>query len=282
MLWLQHLEDWAINVEVRVSPKRAPGSKLSPTQQPLEEKPMSKVILITGASSGIGEATARVLAKNGHKVMLGARRTERLEKIVAEIRAAGGVAEFRKLDVANRADVLAFAKFAQDRFGRVDVMFNNAGVMPVSPMNALKVDEWDRIVDINIKGVLNGIAAVLPLMEAQGSGHIISTASTGAHAVGGQFGVYCASKYAVRAIMEGLRQEMGAIRVTTLSPGVTESELGHDITVGDTKAAVNQLRSIALDVNAVANAVNYVVSQPADVDVNEIIIRSVRSAGHAF
>jgi NADP-dependent 3-hydroxy acid dehydrogenase YdfG len=241
-----------------------------------------KVILITGASSGIGEATARTLAANGHKVVLGARRTERLEKIVADIRKAGGTAEFRKLDVADRADVAAFVNFAREKFGRLDVMFNNAGVMPVSPMNALKTDEWDRIIDINIKGVLNGIAAVLPIMEAQGSGHIISTASTGAHAVGGQFGVYCASKYAVRAIMEGLRQEMSQIRVTTLSPGVTESELGHDITVGDTKAAVNQLRTIALDVNAVANAVNYIISQPADVDVNEVIIRSVRSAGHAF
>jgi NADP-dependent 3-hydroxy acid dehydrogenase YdfG len=242
----------------------------------------NKVVLITGASSGIGEATARVLAKNGAKVVLGARRTDRLEKIVAEIRAAGGVAEFRKLDVVDRDDVNAFVAFAQEKFGRVDVIFNNAGVMSVSPMNALKVDEWNSIIDINIKGVLNGIAAALPIMEAQGSGHIISTASTGAHAVGGQFGVYCASKYAVRAIMEGLRQEMSKIRVTTLSPGVTESELGHDITVGDTKTAVNALRSIALDVNAVANAVNYVVSQPADVDVNEIIIRSVRSAGHAF
>lgn len=243
---------------------------------------MSKVVLITGASSGIGEATARVLAKSGHKVVLGARRTDRLEKIVAEIRVAGGVAEFRKLNVVSREDVQAFATFAKEKFGRVDVMFNNAGVMPVSPMNALKVDEWNSIVDINIKGVLNGIAAVLPIMEAQGGGHIISTASTGAHAVGGQFGVYCASKYAVRAIMEGLRQEMNQIRVTTLSPGVTESELGHDISVADTKAAVSQLRSIALDTNAVANAVNYIVGQPADVDVNEIIIRSVRSAGHAF
>jgi NADP-dependent 3-hydroxy acid dehydrogenase YdfG len=242
----------------------------------------NKVVLITGASSGIGEATARTLAANGHAVVLGARRTERLEKIVAEIRQAGGTAEFRTLDVADRADVQAFVDFARERFGRVDVMFNNAGVMPVSPMNALKTDEWDRIVDINIKGVLNGIAAVLPVMEAQGSGHIISTASTGAHAVGGQFGVYCASKYAVRAIMEGLRQEMTNIRVTTLSPGVTESELGHDISVGDTKAAVTQLRSIALDTNAVAKAVNYIISQPADVDVNEIIIRTVRSAGHAF
>ena len=242
----------------------------------------NKVVLITGASSGIGEATARTLAANGHAVVLGARRTDRLEKIVAEIRQAGGTAEFRKLDVADRADVQAFVDFARQKFGRVDVMFNNAGVMPVSPMNALKTAEWDRIIDINIKGVLNGIAAVLPLMEAQGSGHIISTASTGAHAVGAQFGVYCASKYAVRAIMEGLRQETNRIRVTTLSPGVTESELGHDITVGDTKAAVTQLRSIALDTNAVAKAVNYIISQPADVDVNEIIIRSVRSAGHAF
>ncbi len=243
---------------------------------------MSKVILITGASSGIGAATAYTLAANGHKVVLGARRTDRLEKIVAEIRAKGGVADFRKLDVVNVADVQAFVAFARESFGRVDVMFNNAGVMPVSPMNALKTDEWNNIIDINIKGVLNGIAAVLPVMEAQGSGHIISTASTGAHAVGGQFGVYCASKYAVRAIMEGLRQEMTAIRVTTLSPGVTESELGHDISVGETKAAVTQLRNIALDVNAVANAVNYIVSQPADVELSEIIIRSVRSAGHAF
>jgi NADP-dependent 3-hydroxy acid dehydrogenase YdfG len=241
-----------------------------------------KVILITGASSGIGEATARTLAANGHAVVLGARRTERLEKIVAEIRANGGVAEFHKLDVSKRTDVVAFANFAKEKFGRIDVIFNNAGVMPVSPMNALKTDEWDRIIDINIKGVLNGIAAVLPIMEAQGSGHIISTASTGAHAVGAQFGVYCASKYAVRAIMEGLRQEMTQIRVTTISPGVTESELGHDITVKDTAVAVGQLRSIALDTNAVANAINYVISQPADVDVNEMIIRTVRSAGHAF
>jgi NADP-dependent 3-hydroxy acid dehydrogenase YdfG len=243
---------------------------------------MSKVILITGASSGIGEATARVLAANGHKVVLGARRAGRLRQIVADIRARGGIAEYRELDVVRRDDVAAFTEFARTTFGRVDVIFNNAGVMPVSPMNALKTDEWDRIVDVNITGVLNGIAAVLPLMEAQGSGQIINTASTGAHAVGGQFGVYCASKYAVRAITEGLRQEMTAIRVTLISPGVTESELGHDISVADTATAVQQLRSIALDPDAIANAVLYAISQPADVDVNEIIIRSVRSAGHAF
>jgi NADP-dependent 3-hydroxy acid dehydrogenase YdfG len=242
----------------------------------------AKVVLITGASSGIGESTARVLAANGHKVVLGARRADRLARIVDDIRKAGGVAESRAVDVATRSDVQAFADFARDKFGRVDVIFNNAGVMPVSPMSALKVDEWDRIVDINIKGVLNGIAATLPIMQAQGSGHIINTASTGAHAVGAQYGVYCASKYAVRAITEGLRQEMDRIRVTLISPGVTESELGHDISVAETATAVKQLRTIALDSRAIANAVLYAISQPDDVDVNEMIIRSVRSAGHAF
>ena len=242
----------------------------------------SKVVLITGASSGIGEATARLLAGNGAKVLLGARRTDRLQKIVTEIRERGGIAEYRSVDVANRDDVNAFVAFAVEKFGRVDVIFNNAGVMPVSPMNALKTDEWDRIIDVNIRGVLNGIAAVLPLMEAQGSGHIINTASTGAHAVGAQYGVYCASKYAVRAITEGLRQEMNTVRVTLISPGVTESELGSDITVDSTATAVKQLRSIALSSDAIASAVLYAISQPADVDVNEMIIRTVRSAGHAF
>jgi NADP-dependent 3-hydroxy acid dehydrogenase YdfG len=242
----------------------------------------SKVVLITGASSGIGEATARMLAANGAKVVLGARRTDRLQKIVTEIRERGGIAECRSLDVVNRDDVNAFVAFAVEKFGRVDVIFNNAGVMPVSPMNALKTDEWDRIIDVNIRGVLNGIAAVLPLMEAQGSGHIINTASTGAHAVGAQYGVYCASKYAVRAITEGLRQEMNTVRVTLISPGVTESELGSDITVDSTATAVKQLRSIALSSDAIARAVLYVISQPADVDVNEMIIRTVRSEGHAF
>ena len=243
---------------------------------------MSKVILITGASSGIGEATARVLARQGHRVVLGARRSERLAQIAADIRWAGDIAEYRALDVTQREDVKAFVAFAQERFGRVDVIFNTAGVMPVSPMNALKTEEWDRIIDVNIRGVLNGIAAVLPIMEAQGSGHIINTASTGAHAVGAQFGVYCASKYAVRAITEGLRQEMDRIRVTLISPGVTESELGHDISVERTASDIRQLRSIALDSRAIANAVLYAISQPEDVDVNELLIRTVRSAGHAF
>jgi NADP-dependent 3-hydroxy acid dehydrogenase YdfG len=241
-----------------------------------------RVVVITGASSGIGEATARMLAAHGATVVLGARRTDRLQKIVSDIREQGGAAEFKTVDVADRASVQDFVTFAREKFGRVDVIFNNAGVMPVSPMSALKTDEWDRIIDINIKGVLNGIAAALPIMEAQGRGHIINTASTGAHAVGAQFGVYCASKYAVRAITEGLRQEMHNIRVTLISPGVTQSELGHDITVADTAQSVRELRSIALSAEAIARAVLYAISQPDDVDVNEMIVRSVRSAGHAF
>ena len=242
----------------------------------------NRVVLITGASSGIGEATARLLAQQGAKVVLGARRTGRLEQIVSEIREQGGIAEYRQVDVANRESVKEFVTFARERFDRIDVIFNNAGVMPVSPMSALKTDEWDKIIDVNIKGVLNGIAAALPIMEAQGSGHIINTASTGAHAVGANFGVYCASKYAVRAITEGLRQEMSSIRVTLISPGVTQSELGHDITDQGTAQSVGQLRSIALSADAIARAVLYAISQPADVDVNEMIVRSVRSAGHAF
>jgi NADP-dependent 3-hydroxy acid dehydrogenase YdfG len=240
------------------------------------------VTVITGASSGIGAATARVLAKNGAKVVLGARRTDRLRKLVDEIRENGGTAEYKAVDVTNRESVQQLVTFARDTYGRVDVLFNNAGVMPVSPMNALKTEEWDKIIDVNIRGVLNGIAAALPIMEAQKSGHIINTASTAAHAIGAQFGVYCASKYAVRAITEGLRQEMDTIRVTLISPGVTESELGHDISVDATAQAVQQLRSIALPADAIANAVLYAISQPEDVDVGEIVVRSVRSAGHAF
>lgn len=241
-----------------------------------------RVVLITGASSGIGAATARVLAAQGATVVLGARREDRLRQLVDEIRESGGVAEYRRLDVSDLESFKAFVEFAQQKFGRVDVLFNNAGVMPVSPMSALKTDEWQRIFDINVKGVLNGIAAALPIMNAQGSGHIINTASTAARAVGPAFGVYAASKYAVRAITEGLRQETDVLRVTLISPGVTESELGHDITDRATAAAVEQLRTIVLPADAIGNAVLYAISQPEGVDVGELTVRSVRSAGHPF
>lgn len=235
----------------------------------------NKVIVITGASSGIGEATAKLLAQNGAKVVLGARRTDKLEKLVKEIHASGGTAEFRAVDVADRDDVKAFVEFAKDKFGRVDVIFNNAGVMPLSPMNALKVEEWDNMINVNIQGVLNGIAAALPIMEAQGGGQIINTASIGAHVVVPTAAVYCATKYAVWAISEGLRQESQTIRVTVISPGVVATELGSDITDETSKGFLQELRKTALSSEAIARAVLYAVSQPDDVDVNEVIVRPI-------
>lgn len=236
----------------------------------------NKVIVITGASSGIGEATAKLLAHNGAKVVLGARRIDKLEKLVKEIHASGGTAECRAVDVTDRDDVKAFVEFAKDKFGRVDVIFNNAGVMPLSPMNALKVEEWDNMINVNIRGVLNGIAAALPIMEAQAGGQIINTASIGAHVVVPTAAVYCATKYSVWAISEGLRQESQNIRVTTISPGVVATELGSDITDESSKGLLEDLRKTALTSEAIARAVLYAVSQPDDVDVNEVIVRPVR------
>ena len=166
-----------------------------------------KVVAITGASSGIGEAAARLLAERGAKVVVGARRSERLEKLVGAIQAKKGEARFRTLDVTSREDMKAFMDFSKAEFGRVDVLVNNAGIMPLSPMTALKIDEWDRMIDVNIRGVLNGIAAVLPDMKARGSGHIVNVASIGAHVVVPTGAVYCATKFAVWALSEGLRQE---------------------------------------------------------------------------
>lgn len=237
----------------------------------------NKVIVITGASSGIGEATAKLLAKNGAKVVLGARRTQKLEKIVQEIRNQGNTAEFKAVDVTNREEMKAFIHFAHTKFGRVDVIYNNAGVMPLSPMNALKVEEWDNMINVNIHGVLNGIAAGLPIMEAQGGGQFINTASIAAHLVVSTAAVYCATKYAVWAISEGLRQESKNIRVTIISPGVVETELGSDITDDSAKNGLKELRKSALTSDAIARAVLYAVSQPEDVDVNEVIVRPIAS-----
>ena len=168
--------------------------------------PLDKVVLITGASSGIGAGIARELGAAGARLMLGARRTDRLDALAQEIRAAGGEARIRRLDVTDRSDVAAFADAGREAFGRIDVIVNNAGVMPLSLLASLKVEEWDRMIDVNIKGVLYGIAAVLPQMTAQGSGHVINIASIGALAVSPAAAVYCATKFAVRAISDGLRQ----------------------------------------------------------------------------
>jgi NADP-dependent 3-hydroxy acid dehydrogenase YdfG len=234
-------------------------------------------VIITGASSGIGEATAKLLAKNGAKVVLGARRIDRLEAIAKEIQADGGIAEYQALDVTQRSQIAEIVQFTKDKFGRIDVIFNNAGVMPLSLVKDLKVEEWDKMIDVNIHGVLNGIAAVLPIMEAQGGGQIINNASIAAHTVGPTSAVYSATKHAVWAISDGLRQESKNIRVTIISPGVTETELGSDITDESSQGFLKELRKTALSSEAIARAVLYAVSQPDDVDVNEIVVRATAS-----
>ena len=237
-----------------------------------------KVVVITGASSGIGEAAARLLASQGAHVVLGARRVDRLETLVVELNAAGQSAAFRAVDVTRRDDVQAFIGFAVERFGRVDVIVNNAGVMPLSKLEALKVEEWDRMIDVNIRGVLHGIAAGLPLMQRQRSGQFINIASIGAYAVSPTAAVYCATKFAVRAISEGLRQEVGGdVRVTVISPGVTESELAESISDAGGRAEMREFRKIAMPADAIARAIAYAIDQPADVDVSELIVRPTAS-----
>ena len=234
---------------------------------------LNKVVAITGASSGIGAGIARELGSAGAKVMLGARRTDRLDALAEEIRAKGGEAMTRRLDVTDRADAAAFADAARQAFGRIDVIVNNAGVMPLSSMASMKVDEWERMVDVNVKGVLYGIAAVLPEMTARGSGHVVNIASIGALSVVPTAAVYCATKYAVRAISDGLRQEHADIRVTCIHPGVVESELAGKITEPAAAEAMKTYRAIALQPDAIGRAVRFAIEQPDDVDVNEIVIR---------
>ncbi|KAB0548943.1 SDR family oxidoreductase [Pseudomonas argentinensis] len=237
-----------------------------------------KVVLITGASSGIGEGCARLLAEKGARVVLGARRVERLEQLVADIRAAGGQAIARRLDVTDASDVQAFVDTAMAEYGRVDVLLNNAGVMPLSMIEALKMDEWNRMIDVNIRGVLHGIAAALPVMQAQRSGQIINVASIGAYRVSPTAAVYCATKYAVRAISDGLRQEVGGdIRVTLVSPGVVESELAESISDEGARDAMREFRKVAISPSAIARAVAYAIEQPADVDVSELVVRPTAS-----
>ncbi|WP_188915842.1 SDR family oxidoreductase, partial [Salinarimonas ramus] len=208
---------------------------------------------------------------------LGARRTDRLEALAREIRTESNAVLTRRLDVVDRDDMAAFAQAARDAFGRVDVIVNNAGIMPLSPMAAMKVDDWDRMVDVNIKGVLHGIAAVLPGMLAQGSGHVVNIASIGALGVSPTAAVYCATKYAVRAISDGLRQENDRLRVTCIHPGVVESELADGITDPATIEVMKAYRAIALQPDAIGRAVRFAIEQPDDVDVNEIVVRPTRA-----
>ena len=235
-----------------------------------------KVVAITGASSGIGEATARLLAHKGLRVVLGARRTDRLEAITSEIRAKGGAVDYCALDVTHLEDMQAFVEFAKDTFGRIDVMVNNAGLMPLSKLEALKIDEWNRMIDVNIRGVLHGIAAALPTFKQQQSGQFVNLSSIGGHAVFPTAAVYCATKYAVWAISEGLRQESKDVQVTIISPGTTESELASTITDAEAAQWTVEFRESVISADAIARAIAFAIEQPADVDVNEIVVRPIR------
>ena len=237
---------------------------------------VGKVVVITGASSGLGEAIARHLASLGAKVVLGARRTERLEKLVAEINLVKGQAVAVPTDVTKRQDVERLASTAVEQFDRLDVLVNNAGIMQLSSLDKLRVEEWDRMIDVNIKGVLYGIAAVLPVMNKQQSGHIINIASVAGLKVFGAGGtVYSATKFAVRALSEGLRVEAGAnIRTTIISPGAIESELKEGSTDPEAQGMVREFyRANQIPADSVARAVAYAIEQPIEVDVNEIVLR---------
>jgi NADP-dependent 3-hydroxy acid dehydrogenase YdfG len=236
-----------------------------------------KVVVITGASSGLGEAAARLLAQRGAELMLAARREDRLRAVSDEIEQAGGTVTYRVTDVTDRAQVRRLADAALERYGRIDVLVNNAGLMPLSPLDLLKVDEWDRMIDVNIKGVLYGIAAVLPHMRSRKQGHIINMSSVAGHKVFPTSAVYSATKYAVRAISEGVRQESsGEIRSTNISPGAVATELPSTISDADVAGNVDQIYADAIGADAIARAIAYAIEQPDDVDVNELIIRPTK------
>ena len=238
-----------------------------------------KVVVITGASSGIGESTARLLAGSGAKVVLGARRTDRIGALVKEITAKGGTALGFQTDVTKRSDVEALVQGALHEHGRIDVIVNNAGIMPIAPMAALKIEEWDRMIDVNIRGFLFGVAAVLPIMQKQKQGHIINMSSVGGFKVWAPGGtVYSATKFAVRAVTEGLRMEHKAdnIRCTIISPGAVATELPESSSDEDTRKNLREFYKIAVPADSVARAIAYAIEQPAEVDVNEIVIRPIK------
>jgi NADP-dependent 3-hydroxy acid dehydrogenase YdfG len=237
-----------------------------------------KVVVITGASSGLGEATARMLSAQGATVVLGARRVDRIEALAKEIVAAGGRALALATDVTRAAEVQGLVDAAVEKFGRIDVLVNNAGLMPSSPLERRKIEDWDRMIDVNIKGVLYGIAAALPHMQARKSGHIVNVSSVAGHKVRAGTAVYSATKHAVRVLTEGLRQEVKpyGIRTTIISPGAVATELPDSITEADVQAGVKAFYEIAIPADSFARAVVYALSQPDDVDINEILFRPTK------
>ncbi|MDP4531296.1 SDR family oxidoreductase [Marinobacter salarius] len=240
-----------------------------------------KVVVITGASSGLGEASARLLSEQGAKVVLGARRLKRIERLASEIKDGGAEAIAVETDVTDQKQVNALVEAAIKQYGRVDVMLNNAGLMPHSPLERLKTDDWDRMIDVNIKGVLYGIAAALPHMQKQKSGHIINVSSVAGHLVTPGGAVYCATKHAVRAISEGLRQEVKPynIRSTIVSPGAVATELPDSITEKDVSEGIHEFyEKYAIPADSFARVVSFAISQPEEVDINEVLFRPTAQA----
>lgn len=230
----------------------------------------NKVVIITGASSGIGEATALLLAERGAKVVLGARGADRLEALATRITNSGGEAVYASTDVRRREDLSRLVTLACERYGKLDVLINNAGVMPISPLDDLRVEDWEDMIDVNVKGVLYGIAAALPVFRKQGFGHFVNTASTAGHKTVPSQSVYSGTKFAVRAISEGLRQEAGdKLRVTIISPGMVKTSFTENVT----DPVLREKLGLAMTPDAVARAIAYAIEQPDDIDVNEIVIR---------
>jgi NADP-dependent 3-hydroxy acid dehydrogenase YdfG len=234
-----------------------------------------KVVIITGASSGIGEATARELASKGAKLVLAARRQERLKKLQEEIHQNGGQVIFKVTDVASHEQMEELAEFALKEFGKIDVIVNNAGVMPLSPVHQKKINEWNTMIDVNIKGVLYGIAAVLPSMRERKEGHIINVSSIAGHLVFPASSVYSGTKFAVRAITEGLRIEEASnnIRTTIISPGTITTELLETISDPELKSAIVEDTKIGIEPASIARAIGLAIEQPSDVAINEMIVR---------
>jgi NADP-dependent 3-hydroxy acid dehydrogenase YdfG len=245
----------------------------------MSENIAGKVIVITGASSGLGEASARHLAAQGATIILGARRADRINALAAEIISANGKALAMVTDVTKPEQVKNLVDTAVKEYGRIDVILNNAGVMPQSPLERLKIDEWDRLIDVNIKGVLYGIAAALPHMKQQQSGHIINVSSVAGHKIRAGAVVYAATKHAVRTLSEGLRLEVKPynIRTTVISPGAVATELPDSIVESDVSATVHKFyETIAISADSFARAVAFAISQPDDMDVNEIVFRPTK------
>ena len=245
----------------------------------MNDRIVGKIVVITGASSGLGEATARLLSAEGATVVLGARRADRIQKLAQELIARGGQALAVVTDVTDRYQVKQLVDTTVQNYGRVDVMISNAGLMPHSPLERLKIDEWERMIDVNIKGVLYGIAAALPHMQRQKAGHFINVSSVAGHKVTPAGAVYAATKHAVRALSEGLRQEVKPynIRTTIVSPGAVATELPNTITEADVSAGIKQFYAdYAIPADSFARVVAFAISQPDDVDINEILFRPTR------